>query len=60
MDEPVDEVRAEPSPEAEADRDYPEGAAQPDDQGGTALAREEEENFEPDPVVEVEEEDLEI
>ena len=65
MGEPVDEVQAEPSPEAEADQDYPEGAreegiAQPDDQGGTALAREEEEEaFEPDPVVEVEGEDLE-
>ena len=64
MGEPVDEVQAEPSPEAEADQDYPEGAreegiAQPDDQGGSALAREEEEAFEPDPVVEVEGEDLE-
>ena len=53
-----------PSPEAEADPGYPEGAeeegtVQPDDQGGTALAREEEEAFEPDPVVEVEGEDLE-
>ena len=54
----------EPSPEAEADPGYPEGAeeegtGQPDEQGGTALAREEEQAFEPDPVVEVEGEDLE-
>ena len=64
MGEPANEVEAEPSPDAEADPGYPEGAeeegtAQPDDQGGTALAREEEQAFEPDPVVEVEGEDLE-
>ena len=53
-----------PAPEAEADQGCPEGAeeegtVQQDDQGGTALAREEEEAFEPDPVVEIEGDDLE-
>ena len=55
MGEPANEVEAEPSPDAEADVGYPEGAeeegtVQQDDHSGTALAREEEEAFEPDPV----------
>ena len=57
MGGPAGEAEVEPSPEAEVDPGYPEGAeeegtVQPDDQGGTALAREEEQAFEPDPVVE--------
>ena len=66
-DDPMDGVGTEegaPAPEAEADQGYPEGAeeegtVQQGDQGGTALAREEEEAFEPDPVVEIEGDDLE-
>ena len=66
-DDPMDGVGTEegaPAPEAEVDPGYPEGAEEEgtvrqDGRGGTALAREEEEAFEPDPVVEVEGEDLE-